>query len=54
MLEVSVAQRVVQRPAGGLSVFGGTADYVHHGYVLGIATRDRIGGREFTHPECRY
>jgi hypothetical protein len=54
VFEVAVTQGVMQRPASGLSIFGGAADDMYHWYLLGIATRDRIGCRELTHPECRY
>src|ERR1700758_5758126 len=45
---------MMQGPPGALGVFGGAADDMHHGHVLGVAARDRIGRREFTYPECRY
>jgi hypothetical protein len=54
VLEVPVAERMVQRPPGALGVFGGAADYMQHRHVLGVAAGDRVGRREFTYPECRY
>ena len=43
VLEVAVAERVVQRPAGALGVLRGAADDMHHRHVLGVAPRDRVG-----------
>ena len=54
VLEVAVAERVVQRPAGALGVFGGAADDVHDRHVLGVAAGDRVASREFSDAECRY
>ena len=54
VLEVAVAERMVQRPPGALRILGGAADDVDDGHMLGVAARDRIGRREFTHAECRY
>ena len=33
---------------------GYAADDMYHGYLLGVATRDRIGRRELADSECRY
>ena len=54
VLEVAVAEGMVQRPPGALGVFGGAADDVHDGHVLGVAASDRVGRRQLTDAECRY
>ena len=45
---------MVQRPPGALRVLRRAADDVHDRHVLGVAARDRVGGREFADAECRY
>jgi hypothetical protein len=43
MLEIAVAQRMMQSPASALRVFRWPADDVHHRHMLGVTARDRIG-----------
>ncbi|EUA92926.1 hypothetical protein I551_0545 [Mycobacterium ulcerans str. Harvey] len=54
MLEVAIAERVVQRPAGALGVLGGSAHDVHHRYVFGVAARDGVGRGKLADSESRY
>lgn len=54
VLEVAVAEGMMQCPASALGVFGRAANNVHHWHMLGVTARDRIGHRELADPECRY
>ena len=54
VLEVAVAQRMMQRPARALRVLRRAADDVHDRHVLGVAARDRVGRRKLTDTECGY
>ena len=54
VLEIAVAQRMMQSPASALRVFRWPADDVHHRHMLGVTARDRIGRRELADSECGY
>lgn len=45
VLEVAVAEGMMQCPASALGVFGRAANNVHHWHMLGVTARDRIGHR---------
>ena len=58
MLEVTVAERVVNNSSCGLGFFGRRPDDVYDRYVLGIASGDRVRGGQFPDTEsgcqCRH
>ena len=54
VLEIAVAQRMMQSPTGALRVFRRPADDVHHRHMLGVTARDRVGRGKLADSECGY